>query len=298
MNRASSSAPQSPVLVVRRRTELERLRSHGASEILERLAPEERERLHLAAREHEATCAAVLDALRSLGVRWRQRATPSEPLARSARLVLTLGGDGTLLRTSHAVPPGVPVLSVNTSPSTSVGHFAAAAGPEAGRRAVLDALRGELPVLTLARMSVQLDGRVATRRVLNDVLFSHACPASTSRYRITLGEATADHRSSGVWIGPPAGSTAALRSAGGQRLPLDARRLQFVVRELYAPPGLPLPPLCRGLLGPEETLWLRSRMEEGMLYVDGAHRRLPAPYGCAIALRLSDEPLTLLRSRS
>ncbi len=297
MTSSAPADPSAPVLLVRRRTELERLHTLGASGILARLAPEERERLHRAHREHTATCEAVLATLRSLSVPWREEREPTEAMARASRLVLTLGGDGTLLRTSHAVPPGVPVLAINTSPSTSVGHFATAAGAEEAARAVTEALRGEIPSLSLARMSVRIDDETVTRRVLNDVLFSHACPASTSRYRIVLGSETADHRSSGVWIGPPAGSTAAIRSAGGEELPLDAKRIQFVVREPYAPPGYALPPLCRGLLAPEETLWIRSRMEEGMLYVDGAHRRIPAPYGCTIALCLSEEPLELLRRR-
>ena len=195
------------------------------------------------------------------------------------------------------MPPGVPVLAINTSPSTSVGHFAAAAGPAPAREALAAALEGKLPASTLQRMAVHRDGELLTARVLNDVLFTHGCPASTSRYRIALGDQTADHRSSGVWVGPAAGSTAAIRSAGGVELPADDPRLQFVVREPYTPPGHPLPPLCRGFVEPGRTLWIRSRMEEGMLYVDGAHRRFAVPYGCELGMQRSEQPLTLLRRR-
>ncbi len=286
-----------PVLVVRRRSELQRIRERGEQELLARLAPEERALLELAHREHEASCEAAFETLGAMGVPWEEVEEPTEARCATARLLLTLGGDGTLLRASHAVPPGVPVLAINTSPSTSVGHFAAAAGPAPAREALAAALEGRLPASELHRMAVRRDGELLTARVLNDVLFSHACPASTSRYRIALRGETADHRSSGVWIGPAAGSTAAIRSAGGQELPADDPRLQFVVREPYTPPGHPLPPLCRGLVAPEETLWIRSRMEEGMLYVDGAHRRFAVPYGSELGLRRSDQPLTLLRRR-
>src|SRR5205814_3511997 len=87
------------------------------------------------------------------------------------------------------------------------------------------ALAGKLRRVSLARMRVDLNGVCIHRRVLNEALFCHASPAATSRYilRVTSPDGTSEEeeqKSSGMWIGPAAGSTAAQRSAGGRVLPL------------------------------------------------------------------------------
>src|SRR6185436_3893799 len=104
------------------------------------------------------------------------------------------------------------------------------------------ALEGKLRPSLLSRMRVSLNGKTLHARVLNEALFCHASPAATSRYILGLnrkGKATGkeDQRSSGIWIGPAAGSTAAQRSSGGKILPLTSKHIQYVVREPYTPAG-------------------------------------------------------------
>ncbi len=43
-------------------------------------------------------------------------------------LVISVGGDGTFLEASHAVPPGIPMLGVNSDPERSTGFFSATDG--------------------------------------------------------------------------------------------------------------------------------------------------------------------------
>lgn len=102
-----------------------------------------------------------------------------------------------------------------------------------------------------------------------------------------------EHRSSGIWVGPAAGSTAALRSAGGKVLPITSKRLQFVVREAFIWNGVK-PGLTRGLVNPDEELYIRSGNRKSRLYIDGPHLARTVEIGSEIRLRLSNEPLTLL----
>lgn len=91
--------------------------------------------------------------------------------AEKADLVVSLGGDGTLLWTSHIVGGNCPVLAINTAPSDSVGYFCA--GTKHSLDGVLeDALAGRLSETRLSRMTVEVDGEVVTSRVLNDLLFT------------------------------------------------------------------------------------------------------------------------------
>ncbi|MFO0611222.1 MAG: NAD(+)/NADH kinase [Polyangiaceae bacterium] len=241
---------------------------------------------------HLRTIDEVSDALAELHARVTE--IPDKPRdlrASSFDLVLTVGGDGTLLRASHFVVD-VPILGVNSAPGSSVGFFCGAA-----RGGALDAigraLDGRLPSATLARMRVTRNGRTVAKRVLNDALYCHASPAATSRYIVELGKVVEEHKSSGFWIGPAAGSTAAQRSAGGKILPLASQDLQLVVREPYTPLGEKYG-IKIGLVKPHQSLKVRSKMREGVMFFDGPEECVRLEFGDLVEFCRSDEPLTLL----
>ena len=192
-----------------------------------------------------------------------------------ADLVITIGGDGTLLAASHQIGAGIPLLGVNSAPESSVGFFSAAKGGQIGR-VLRAALAGKLQATALTRMQVDLNGKTVHARVLNEALVCHTSPAATSRYILSITKkkktASEDQRSSGIWIGPAAGSTAAQRSAGGKVLPLLSSKLQYVVREPYTPIGKRLK-LRVGLVDPDGYLELRSKMREAKMFLDGQQRR-------------------------
>jgi NAD+ kinase len=231
-------------------------------------------------------------ALKQLGTVANFRHRSHDAHAAGVDLVVTLGGDGTLLWASHLVGADTPIVAINTAPRDSVGYFCA--GNKHSIESVLaDALRGKLRATSLARMQVAIDDRVVSSRILNDALFCHACPASTSRYGIKLGRRSEEQKSSGLWVGPAAGSTAAQRSAGGDVLPIRSQSLQYVVREPYEPNGTNYR-LRRGLVTNGKTLEIHSRMRAGQLYLDGPHDVQHVQMAATLTFRKSPEPLTLL----
>jgi NAD+ kinase len=253
-------------------------------------------RMRAAHEAHEATIEAVDRALAASAYEVRRVEDPRQPFATDgADLILTIGGDGTLLTASHH-DRALPILGVNSAPGHSVGFFC---GAEA--TTIDEALRrfsdGALGGVTLARMGVDKNGESLSRRVLNDALFCHSSPAATSRYIVELGDHVEEQKSSGFWIGPPAGSTAAQRSAGGDVMPLDAETIQLVVREPYlqgARDGKPAPSILRQVLSSTETLTVRSKMPEAFLFLDGPGERYAIALGDVLRFHVSGEPLRLL----
>jgi NAD+ kinase len=242
--------------------------------------------------DHMRSLEAARQALISLGAAAKFRHRSHDAHAKDVDLVVTLGGDGTLLWASHLVGADTPLLALNTAPRASVGYFCAGKNGEIA--AVLaDALAGKLRETSLTRMQVTLDGKRVSTRVLNDALFCHECPASTSRYGLRFGRFAEEHKSSGVWIGPAAGSTAAQHSAGGKILPVRSRLLQFVVREPYEPNGTRYR-LLQGMVKPDGSLTLQSSMRAGRLYLDGPHDAHAVEMASKIEFRRSPESLTLL----
>lgn len=260
-------------------------------ELLRRADPSVR-RWKQAHAEHVRTLDAVVTALEAFGVKpWVVRGPQVAFDARDARLVVTVGGDGTLLAASHHVERA-PVLGVNSAPAHSIGFFCGARRTNV--RALLGAaLDGRLRRTQLARMQVTVDGSILSRRVLNEALFCHAIPAATSRYILRVGRRSEEQRSSGLWIGTAAGSTGALRSAGGLILPLASRRLQLVVREPYQGEDRPYR-WQRLVLDEHEALSVQSKMQDARLFLDGPFKQVPLRLASTLAFSVSGEPLTVL----
>jgi len=253
------------------------------------------DRMRAAHDDHVGTIAAAKELLRALGTRAVFRYRADVGAAHEFDLVVTLGGDGTLLWASHAVGADVPVIAINTAPRDSVGFFCAGTKENIGD-VLADAVAGRVRASRLARMRVDVDGKQVANRVLNDALFCHECPAATSRYLLTVDGVEEEQKSSGVWIGPAAGSTAAQRSAGGRVLPVSSQRLQYVVREPYTPDGSRYR-FVRGLIAPGESLSMINKVRSGRLYLDGPHAAHVVEMGSQLAFTRSDEPLTLLGLR-
>jgi NAD+ kinase len=229
---------------------------------------------------------------RGLDFLWRHHIDDLNP--DDFNLVVTVGGDGTVLHASHAIEK-TPVLAVNSSPSTSVGFFTCT--DAAGFGAYLDqALEGRIKPMTLSRMEVSVNEKIVTDRALNDVLFCHDCPASMTRYVLTFNGSAEDQISSGVWVGTAAGSTAALKAAGGCAMSPRSKRLQYVVREPFPRGGVDarqFPRMVKGMIPDGERLVIFSKTEVARLYVDGPHVVFSVNFGDRVTYRRSDKPLSL-----
>lgn len=242
--------------------------------------------LRKALRVHQRHCKALEQlkiALKSVGIRpWILEGADKAFDVKGIDLVITLGGDGTLLSASHHVGAKTPILGINSDPSTSVGYFCAVKGPIT-TSLLCDVLRGRYRSTQVTRMEVLVRGHSVTKRVLNEALLSHACPAATSKFMLRRTM----YRCSGAWIGTGAGSTGAIHSAGGEIRPLTSKLLQAIVREPYGTDDDP-----SGLIG--HQFQVISRMTEAFLYIDGPFLQVPVGLGDRVTFRVSSQPLTLI----
>jgi NAD+ kinase len=240
---------------------------------------------------HGETLVEVREALEKLGIRARFRDRSQVGAVDDFDLVITVGGDGTLLSVSHCVGDTA-VFGINSAPYDSVGFLCSARrGNVFERLAALVA--GRLSLTRLARMRVTVDGKVVHTRVLNDCLYAHKNPAMTARYFLVVGGYQEEQKSSGIWIGPAAGSTAAIRSAGGRRLAPASQMIQFVVREPYNPRGDAYE-YSRGLVAPGEVFEVWNKMREAALYIDGPRTVVPLEIGQRVRFDLSPETLNVV----
>ena len=246
----------------------------------------------VAHKEHLATLDEVRRVLERLGARvWVLHGPRVVFDASDAALVVTVGGDGTLLAASHHVG-ATPILGVNSSPGSSVGFFCTSRRSDVGAL-LARALAGDMPAIRLARMQVSVNGRIVSRRVLNEALFCHAAPAAASRYILQYGARKEEQVSSGFWVGTAAGSTGALHSAGGKVLPLGSTRLELVVREPFAGGGTRYK-MTKVLVLPGREVSAINKMRDAALFLDGPYRHVGVRLGDKVSFTVSNEPIRVL----
>jgi NAD+ kinase len=247
---------------------------------------------------HNQTLTAVRESLKARGLSatlvLRERVHRLKDVDGRFHLVVTVGGDGTFLDSSHYIRR-IPILGVNSDPSRSVARFSGC-DRETFPRVLSDYLSGRLKPVPVPRLEFSVNGRPGRWPVLNDLLISTLSPAGTSRYILKSGRRAEEQMSSGLWISTAAGSTAAILSAGGRVLPVTARRFQYVVREVYQKKFGPRH-LLQGVLGSGKSLEVISRMKEGRIFADGANLVALFTLGDRLAVRLSKRPLWVVGLR-
>ncbi|MBW2261427.1 MAG: NAD(+)/NADH kinase [Deltaproteobacteria bacterium] len=281
------------VLVLSRITTLERLSGQDGRPRIGSLASRQSAwfaRIEEAHGDHQDMLSTIRSALSRLGCASRVVQSMEGLDPNRYDLVLTAGGDGTVLYASHHVET-TPILGVRSS-RHSAGYLTGAARRDVEKK--LSAFtRGRLESTLLQRMSVLVGDRLMHDKILNEALFSHPNPAVTTRYVLIVDGRSEEQMSSGLWVGPAAGSTAAIRSAGGRILSATSRNIQFVVREPITRPGMRVG-LTRGLIPAGRELIVANKWQPARLYLDGPHLVIPVRPGQEVKMRLSDRPLTLL----
>lgn len=242
--------------------------------------------------EHQKNLENIVSILEKAGciVKCAYRSDLKKSIAKK-RWVITVGGDGTLLDASHYIKKS-PIIGINSNPSTSVGSLCALQPKEVKGfiNSVLSS--GNLPTAPVPRIQAEIDGKEISRHALNEVLVSHRNPAGTSIYVMNLNGQSESQKSAGVWIAGPAGSTAAVASAGGKIKALDQEELQLVVREPYFD-GKSHLKLTSKLIQPGEKIEIISKMLQAHIYMDGPHHATQFPYGARASFGISPFPLNL-----
>lgn len=287
----SPTAQPRRVLVVVKQTLKSKALASDDERLKRLLEPEcsEHDRIERTDQEHQLTLEHIVDALhdRNIDARCIARDTNEPFTVGDEELIVTVGGDGTFLDASHSVRGKIPMLGVNSAPMTSFGHFCLT--DRAGFAAVLDEiLAGKRKPLALLRLKLAIGCQEIDVPVLNEILVTHSCPASTSRYKLAVNGTTAEHKSSGLIVSTPAGSTGFMRSSGGPIADITDQTFAFWVDKPFRTPGERFE-----LRGGEVAgdMVVTSGMFEGQVYIDGSHIVREFPRGSKLTVSVHDSPL-------
>ncbi len=238
--------------------------------------------------EHKASLNLITQVLENKGISYeiKDRSKISQKIT-DVDLVISVGGDGTLLDASHFIHDQIPILGVNSSTSSSFGHFCLAQGHNF--KHYLEAIANDnIQPIAILRLELLINNISQNDLILNEVLLTHPNPAATSRYLISINADFEEQRSSGIIIATPAGSTGTLKAALGQVMPIYIDDFQYLVRE----PGLRPNEVFKyqkGILNKRSCVKIVSKMRQAKAFIDGPHLSFDFNLGDEVMVRPSSK---------
>ncbi|MEM2104369.1 MAG: NAD(+)/NADH kinase [Candidatus Bathyarchaeia archaeon] len=203
-------------------------------------------------------------------------------------LIVTVGGDGTILRTCISIPkPEPPILAINMG----VRGFLTEVSPENAFTAIDKCLKGEFIVEKCAKLSVATSSATLPD-ALNEVLITVDEPVKLLYAKVSKnGESVLQCQADGVMIATQTGSTGYSLSAGGPVL--DPSVDAFV-----------LTPICslsvlRSIVFPADSKITVEviRPKKFLAIIDGAHRQVIESSKSSITVTRSKFETTFIRFR-
>jgi NAD+ kinase len=222
----------------------------------------ERERAHEAARR-------VTDAVREAGFAVAMCSDSEADLAGTAGasaedaiLLVTIGGDGTLLRAAQiAAPLGIPLFGINTG---RLGFLTELDADGSEGHVVANVLRDGF--IIEERIALEARLRDGSHMALNDIVVRRGGTAKMTPFGLFVdGKEAAHVPADGVVVATPTGSTAYLLSAGGPILAPDVAAFGIVAL-------LPHTLFTRPLVVPDTstvTVTCAGEVERATLEADG-----------------------------
>ncbi|MDQ3916636.1 MAG: NAD(+)/NADH kinase [Actinomycetota bacterium] len=205
-------------------------------------------------------------------------------------LVISLGGDGTMLRAAqHAHAADVPLLGVNLG---TLGYLTEV-DPGHEVQSVRAVLAGSYEIQHRMMLSCALEGDTYPGPFvgLNEVLVERAHRRRLVRIGVKVGgESLGDFNADGIIVATPTGSTAYALSAGG---PIVSPRAACLVVVPVSPHMVFARPF---VLADDETveITVRDSGPPAALSLDG-HLGCDVPAGATVVVRRHERPLKLVR---
>lgn len=212
-----------------------------------------------------------------------------EQCHRQADVIITVGGDGTILHEAPLLLPfQKPILGIN------VGRcgFLASCEPDQLEEKLRLVSAGAYSLDTRSLLQMRVLGKSeAPRYALNDVVVSNGRLLRTIDVRIFCDEIPVeDYRGDGVIVATPTGSTAYSLAAGG---PIVDARTKAMVLTPICPHGLQSVPM---VFAPERTLRIQvGQTAENEVFVSCDGRQSEPLYtGSAVEVTLSGRHIDLI----
>jgi NAD+ kinase len=216
----------------------------------------------------------------------RGQCVSKSDLGRHSNLLITFGGDGTLLSVARHAPPDVPILGVNMGTLGFLTEVRMEEFPETLEHVLAGDFQSE------ERMTFDVSVGDRSYRVLNDATINKSALARIVDMRVTVsGAFVSNFRADGLIVATPTGSTAYNLSAGG---PIIHPTMSAIVITPICPHMLTNRPIVLPA-SLDVEIRIATENQEIFLTLDG-QEGLPLTADDTVRVRRSENSVTLVRT--
>lgn len=207
-------------------------------------------------------------------------------------LLITFGGDGTLLSVARHAPAGVPIIGVNMGTLGFLTEIRLEDFPSVLERVLAGDYRSEERITFDVEVSNDDGGASTFHRVVNDAVINKSALARIIEMRVTVGgQLVSTFRADGLIVSTPTGSTAYNLSAGGPIIYASVRAIAITPicphmltnRPIVLPDDLPI------------ELRIVTKNQEVFLTLDG-QEGFPVTEYQTVTIRRSPRSVRLVHS--
>lgn len=207
-------------------------------------------------------------------------------------LILTFGGDGTLLSAAQLVfRKPAPLLGINFG---TLG-FLTGTTSDSMIEAVQAAMDGKISGESRSALDIVIEdisGRLYRYTVMNEIALTRGTSGKIVGYRILIdGEKLANIRADGIIVSSPTGSTAYSLSAGG---PMVSPSVSCMIITALAPHSLISRAMVTGSDETVEVILEGENASDCFVFLDG-NRVLPGRHFSKVTVNVHEDAITLLR---
>jgi NAD+ kinase len=204
-------------------------------------------------------------------------------------LVLTIGGDGTILRAAQVVIPGkIPITGINLG---NLGFMTELNVPES-RDAILRLMNGEgwIDERSVLEATYSISDKQHTHHALNDVVIARGMVVRTILVEAIIDDQSlTTYKADGVIVATATGSTGYNLAAGGPILHPRTREIVMVPIMPHLSPNYPI------VLPTDSTIELRVvTLHPATMSIDG-HTNLSIESGFTVFIKRSQDTVRFLR---
>ncbi len=229
----------------------------------------------------------LCDDLQTLVNRPRERFLPPDRLAQESDMILSFGGDGTLLSTARRIGRhSTPILGVNLG---GLGYLAEISLEDLYPR-IRELLEGSFLIEERMVLTCRVEGSDRDYYALNDIVISKGAFPRVVHIRTTIdGRYLNTYVGDGLIIATPTGSTAYSLSSGG---PIIEPGLRVIIVNPISPHTLADRPI---VIGDDKEIEVRvaGREDEIILVADG-QVECSLKYGDVVLVRRADYAVKLV----
>ncbi len=201
-------------------------------------------------------------------------------------LIITVGGDGTFLRTAQLIP-SVPILGVNSSPDTKEG-FLTSMSINAFAGKIKSLINGIFKVDELPLIKVRVNNKELEERAVNEIFIGAGKSYRTAKYELVVNGRKDLQLSSGLIVSTATGTNSWFKSAGGRAMK-NKNKLYFIVREPYSG-RVYKPRLTHGSLTKTDLMYIKP-LTPMILVFDSLSKEYKLREGDKISVKLDNKRL-------